>query len=506
MSRRCLISINAPSGRRTRHAHGVLCMLIGAAAAAIAAITLSETLPPRALAATQPGLGPSSVADIVERLQGAVVNISTEQAPKTAPSGPAPQVPEGSPLEELFEDFLNRRQGDGAKRVNSLGSGVVIDPAGLVVTNNHVIEGAEEIFVNFPDGGKLKVVEIVGRDPKVDLALLRVEPKKPLQAVSFGDSAKMRVGDWVMAIGNPFGLGGSVTVGIISATRRDINAGPYDEFIQTDAAINRGNSGGPLFNMAGEVIGINTAIISQTGGSIGIGFAVPSNIVAQVVDQFRRFGEARRGWLGVRIQTVNEEIAESLGLKTTGGALIASVTPDGPAARAGIRLGDIVLTYDGQQVTAMRGLPKLVAQTEIGREVEITLWRGGEIIKVKAVIEKLDEGHAAEKTRKSEVKPETDLILGLALAPMSDELRSRFEIDSSITGVVVTDVAPGSEASERSIKPGDVILEVTNEKVATPQDIARRVEALRKLKRKTALLLLADAGGSMNYVAVPILK
>ncbi|MBC8050492.1 MAG: Do family serine endopeptidase [Chitinophagales bacterium] len=451
--------------------------------------------------------GPGSVADLAAQLQGSVVNISTEQIFKGVQNMPAPPQ-QGAPSEDFFEDFLDRQQrgGDGAKRVSSLGSGFVIDPKGYIVTNNHVIEGADDIYVNFTDGTKLKVVEVVGKDIKIDLALLRVEPKKPLTAVPFGDSGRIRVGDWVMAIGNPFGLGGSVTVGILSATRRDINAGPYDEFLQTDAAINRGNSGGPLFSMNGEVVGVNTAIISPTGGSIGIGFAVPSNTVSQVVAQLRKYGETRRGWLGVRIQTVGDDIAESVGLPLTGGALIASVTPEGPAAKAGIKVGDIILNFDGLDVTELRGLPRIVAQTEVGKQVEIKLWREGESKTLKARIERLDEGEVVPKVKKSEVKPNAQYVMGLALSPMTDELRSRFDIDKSINGLVVTEVDPSSEAGDKSIKPGDVILEVTNEKVVTPQDFAKRVRQLKELKRKTALLLLADAGGSMNFVAVPITK
>jgi serine protease Do len=459
-------------------------------------------------AVNDPEPGPKSVADIAARLQGAVVNISTEQAFRGV-QAPGLQGQQNPPTEDFFEDFLDRQQrggGEGAKRVSSLGSGFVIDPKGYVVTNNHVIEGADDIYVNFTDGTKLKVVEVVGRDIKIDLALLRVEPKKPLVAAPFGDSARMRVGDWVMAIGNPFGLGGSVTVGILSATRRDINAGPYDEFLQTDAAINRGNSGGPLFNMRGEVVGINTAIISPTGGSIGIGFAAPSNTVVQVLDQLRKFGETRRGWLGVRIQTVGDDIAESLGLSSTGGALVASVTPDGPAAKAGIKAGDIILKFDGADVTELRGLPRIVAQTEVGRQVDIKLWREGQVRTVKVRIERLDEGEAPPKPKKVEAKPAAQFVMGLSLAPMSDELRARYDIDKSINGLVVTEVDPSSEASDKSIKPGDVILEVTNEKVLTLQEFTKRVRQLRDLKRKTALLLLADATGAMNYVTVPIAK
>ncbi len=258
--------------------------------------------------------GPESVAGVAEGLQDTVVNISTTQTLKGSKEAPLGPGPKGSPFEEFFNDFFDEQDKEGlSRKVSSLGSGFVIDPSGLIVTNNHVIEGADEIIVNFTDGTKLKVTKILGHDPKTDLALLKVEPKQPIKAAKFGDSSKMRVGDWVMAIGNPFGLGGTVTVGIISATKRDINSGPYDDFLQTDAAINRGNSGGPLFNMDGEVIGVNTAIISPTGGSIGIGFAVPSNSAVQVVDQLKQFGETRRGWLGVHVQNVTGEIAASLG-------------------------------------------------------------------------------------------------------------------------------------------------------------------------------------------------
>jgi serine protease Do len=289
--------------------------------------------------------GPESVADIAEGLQDAVVNISTTQTLKGSSDNAQEGGPKGSPFEEFFNDFFDDQGGEAlSRKVSSLGSGFVIDPAGLIVTNNHVIEGADEILVNFTDGTSLKVTKILGHDPKTDLALLQVEPKKPLKAAAFGDSAKMRVGDWVMAIGNPFGLGGTVTVGVISATRRDINSGPYDDFLQTDAAINRGNSGGPLFNMDGQVIGVNTAIISPSGGSIGIGFAVPSNSAVQVVEQLKQYGETRRGWLGVHVQNITDEMAASLGLQEPKGALVAQVTPGSPAAAAGIQPSDVART------------------------------------------------------------------------------------------------------------------------------------------------------------------
>ena len=444
-------------------------------------------------------------------MQDAVVNISTTQTLKgsaeSTPSGPGPK---GSPFEEFFDDFFDDEEKDGPPRkVSSLGSGFVIDPSGLVVTNNHVIEGADEIIINFTDGSKLKVAKILGHDPKTDLALLKVEPKKPLKAITFGDSSKMRVGDWVMAIGNPFGLGGSVTVGIISATKRDINAGPYDDFLQTDAAINRGNSGGPLFNMDGQVIGVNTAIISPTGGSIGIGFAVPSNSAMQVLDQLKQYGETRRGWLGVHVQNVTDEIAVSLGLQEPKGALVAKVSPDSPAATAGIQPSDIILKFDGQAIDNMRSLPRAVAATAIGKSVDVELMRKGETVDLTVTVGRLPEDEDVQDSVKDDgeedlaPEPEREDLLGLSIAPLTEELRERFNIGKSVEGVVITEVKPNSPAAQKDVKPGEVIVEVTQEKVKQPQDVKTRVLAVQKSGRKSVLLLLSDAKGELRFVAVP---
>jgi serine protease Do len=454
--------------------------------------------------------GPDSVADVAEGLQDSVVNISTTQTVKgTAENAPGGSGPKGSPFEEFFDDFFDDQDSEGLPRkVSSLGSGFVIDPSGLVVTNNHVIEGADEIIINFIDGTKLKVIKILGHDPKTDLALLKVEPKKPLKAVTFGDSGKMRVGDWVMAIGNPFGLGGSVTVGIISATKRDINAGPYDDFLQTDAAINRGNSGGPLFNMEGQVIGVNTAIISPTGGSIGIGFAVPSNSAVQVLDQLKQYGETRRGWLGVQVQNVTDEIATSLGLQEPKGALVAKVSPDSPAAAAGLQPSDVILTFDGQPIENMRSLPRAVAATSIGKSVAVELLRKGRPMDLTVTVGRLPEGEEVEDAVKSEEtpatpEPEREDLLGLSIAPLTDELRERYKIGRTIEGVVITEVKPNSPAAQKDVKPGDVILEVTQEKVKQPQDVMARLQAVKKAGRRQVLLLLSDAKGELRFVAVP---
>ena len=453
--------------------------------------------------------GPRSVADLAEKLQDAVVNISTTQTVKGSQGIPLPKVPKGSPFEDFFEDFFNKQQRpDRPRRVSSLGSGFVIDPSGLIVTNNHVIEGADEIFVNFNNDTKLKVEKIVGTDSKTDIAILQVKPDKPLKALKFGDSAKMRVGDWVMAIGNPFGLGGTVTLGIISAKKRDINSGPYDEFIQTDAAINRGNSGGPLFDIEGNVIGVNTAIISPTGGSIGIGFAVPSNTATHVIKQLREFGETRRGWLGVRIQTVTDSIADSLGMDKPIGALVASVTPDSPAAKAGVEVGDVILKFDGSDVVSMRSLPRLVARTAIGKTVDLDILRNDKEMTLKVTIGKLpetQEAAAKEEKKEEAAEPEkTTTLLGLSISPLTGELRVKYKIDKDVKGVVITEVKPDSDAARKNIVEGNVIVEVKGAKVTSPDQVMKEVEATKKAGRKSVLLLIADAKGDLRFVAVAV--
>jgi serine protease Do len=468
--------------------------------------------------------GPASVAPVAEKLLDAVVNISTNQTLKGSEGAPLPKVPKGAPFEEFFEDFFDRKggRGPGDRKVSAQGSGFVIDgKEGLIVTNNHVIEGADEIIINFADGSKLKVDKVLGKDSKTDLALLKVTPKKPLAQVPFGASGKMKVGDWVMAIGNPFGLGGSVSVGIISAKQRDINTGPYDDYLQTDAAINKGNSGGPLFNMDGEVIGVNTAIISPTGGSIGIGFAVPSDAATIVVDQLRQFGETRRGWLGVNVQSITDDLAEAYGLKENVGALVASVAPEGPAAKAGILDGDVIVKFDGKDVTTMRGLPRLVSQTQIGKEVDVEFLRKGQRRTVRVAIGRLVEDAKAAPAKTSKrvnpksrggkgndkgggIRPPGQSLIGLVLAPLTDDLRSKHGLGPNVKGVVVVDVDPASPAAQRQIKAGDVIVEVAQEAVASIDDISKGIERVRTAGRNAVLLRVEDGKGDMRFVAVPI--
>jgi serine protease Do len=474
-------------------------------------------------AGSQTHHGPTSVAPLAEKLIDAVVNISTTQTVKGPEGAPLPRVPKGAPFEEFFEDFFNRKGGRSPadRKVSSLGSGFVVDgKEGIVVTNNHVIDGADEIIVNFNDGTKLKVEKILGKDTKTDLALLKVTPKKPLPAVPFGSSDRLKVGDWVMAIGNPFGLGGSVTVGIISAKQRDINSGPYDDYLQTDAAINKGNSGGPLFNMDGEVIGVNTAIISPTGGSIGIGFAVPSDTATVVIDQLRQFGETRRGWLGVKIQSITEDLAEAYGVKENTGALVASVTVDSPAAKAGIQDGDVILKFDGKDVTTMRGLPRLVAQTPIGKDVDVELLRKGNRTHLKVAVGRLVEeeepvksatkeapkgkGKAKDRDKATPPAASRSSLIGLVLSPLSDELRTKHSIGKDMKGVIVLEVDPASPAAEKGVKVGDVIVEVAYEAVTSLDDISKSVDKVKKAGRKNVLLRLEDGKGDMRLVAVPV--
>ena len=462
------------------------------------------------LSAAQARSAPASFADLAAALSPAVVNISTTQIRKVRQRRPQqmPKLPPGSPFEKFFRDFFERNQ----RRSTSLGSGFVIDAGGLIVTNNHVIEGADEIRVRFHDNTTAKAT-VVGRDPKVDIALLRVKTKKKLVAVPWGDSERLRVGDWVLAIGNPFGFGGTVTAGIVSARQRDINAGPYDDFIQTDASINRGNSGGPLFNMDGEVVGINTAIISPSGGSIGIGFSIPSALARPVIEQLRKFGRTKRGWLGVRIQTVTREIAESLGLKKASGALVASVTEKGPAAVAGLRQGDIILRLDGKDITRMRELPRIVAETAIGRSVDVVLWRDGRRKTLRVRIGELKEG--AVKTAKVTSGPgvgssgpskRTIEMLGLELSILTKDLRARYGLPDETKGVIVTGVTPDSIAAGKGLRAGDVIVEAGQKEVTQPDQVRKKVLAAKRSGRRSILLLVQRGSAPPRFLALKIDK
>ncbi|GGK46501.1 DegQ family serine endoprotease [Salinarimonas ramus] len=449
---------------------------------------------------------PESFADLVDRVMPAVVNI---QAATTAEVEERfmPQLPPGTPFEDLFEEFFNRR-GEGAPRMprrsNSLGSGFIIDPSGIVVTNNHVIGDADEIEVVFADGTTYDA-EVIGTDSAIDIAVLKIESDVPFPSVPFGDSEEMRIGDWVVAIGNPFGLGGSVSAGIVSARARDIASGPYDNYIQTDAAINRGNSGGPLFNMRGEVVGINTAILSPTGGSVGIGFSIPTSTALPVIEQLQEFGETRRGWLGVRIQSVDETTADALGLDEARGALVAGVDPDGPASAAGIEMGDVIVSFDGVEVESSRDLPRIVANTPVGKEVAVEVVRDGEPVTIDVTIARLQEtAEAADVTGPTEEDAPVAVreALGMELSEITEELRARFSIADDVEGVVVTEVDPLSAASERRIQPGNVILEVGQEPVASPAEVAERLQELRAEGRRSALLLVSDADGEVRFVAL----
>ncbi|MZR32067.1 Do family serine endopeptidase [Sneathiella sp. DP05] len=451
---------------------------------------------------------PDSFADLVETLSPAVVNISTTQTVKS-PSGGFPKLPEGHPFEDFFKEFGNRdKNGEQRERkATSLGSGFVIDAKdGYVITNNHVIDGAEEIKVIFKDGESVAAT-LVGTDPKTDIAVLKVDPEEyPLVDVGWGDSDKSRVGDWVLAIGNPYGLGGTVTAGIISARGRDIRSGPYDDYIQTDASINKGNSGGPLFNMDGEVIGINTAIFSQSGGSIGIGFSVPSELAIPVVEQLIEFGKTSRGWLGVVIQPVTEEIAEGLDLKDTDGVLVAGVPEDGPAFKAGIKAGDVILKFNGETVSEPRELSRLVAESKVGSKVTVDLWRSGKTVTKEVTLGELEKAETA-MANGSSTPSSTDKVelLGMELALVNDRMREQFNMGPDASGVVVTDVDPNSEAAEKGIRPGDIVAEAQLEPVSSPEQMKDRIAEIQETDKKSVLLLL-KRGDNSRFIALKLNK
>ena len=451
---------------------------------------------------------PESLAPLAEKISPSVVNITTSTTVEGR-TGPQGIVPEGSPFEDFFREFQDRNndEGDRPRRSSALGSGFVISEDGYVVTNNHVIESADEITIEFFSGEEL-VAKVIGTDPKTDIALLKVEASQPLPFVSFGDSNAARVGDWVIAMGNPLGQGFSVSAGIVSARNRALS-GTYDDYIQTDAAINRGNSGGPLFNMDGEVIGVNTAILSPNGGSIGIGFSMASNVVTRVIDQLKEFGETRRGWLGVRIQDVTDDVADAMGLKKAVGALITDV-PEGPAREAGLKTGDVIKSFDGVEVADTRGLVRQVGNSPVGATVRVTVLRDGKTQTIKVVLGRREDADGAvpaamdeNADEGTEAEPQSTMLMGLTLTPLSDALRAELGADDGTTGLAVADVDQTSEAYEKGLRMGDIITEAGQEKVTSISDLEARIAAAKDAGRKS-LLLLVRRGGDPRFVALSL--
>lgn len=447
---------------------------------------------------------PESLAPLAEQISSSVVNITTSTVIEGR-TGPQGIVPEGSPFEDFFREFQDRDgPGDRPRRSSALGSGFVISEDGYIVTNNHVIEGADEINIEFFSGEKL-TAELIGTDPNTDIALLKVEAEAPLPHVPFGDSDTARVGDWVVAMGNPLGQGFSVSAGIVSARNRALS-GTYDDYIQTDAAINRGNSGGPLFNMDGEVIGVNTAILSPNGGSIGIGFSMASNVVTRVVDQLQEFGETRRGWLGVRIQDVTDDIAEAIGLENTAGALVTSV-PDGPAKESGIQDGDVILNFAGVAVEDTRGLVRQVGNSPVGETVRVVVFRDGETVTLRVTLGRREEAEGAVPAvatpDNAPAEPETKDVLGLTLSTLTDELREQLGADADQEGLAVVEVDETSEAFEKGLRAGDIITEAGQQKVNSIGEFETRLDDVQEAGRKSLLLLVRRAGDP-RFVALSL--
>lgn len=450
---------------------------------------------------------PDSFSAVVQKLSPAVVNIVAQQAQGAAAATAVPS-PVASPKNSALGDWLDkRRQETETGKSQSVGSGFLIDSHGLIVTNNHVVDRAENITVTLHNGSQLAAF-VVGVDVKTDLALVKVDTKVPLPSVAWGDSDTADVGDWVVAIGNPYGLGGSVTAGIISARNRELNIGSYDDFIQTDAAINTGNSGGPLFNMQGDVIGVNSALMSPSGGSIGIGFAITSNLARSVIADLRKYGEVRRGWIGVRVQTVSSEIAQSLAMKEPKGALVAVVTPNGPAERAGILIGDLILRFDGKEIPDMRTLPRVIADAPIGKPVVLDVWRAGQLLKVKVEVERLAEGGQRQASvanpsvaKASQADVSRSDKLGLSLGPLNDDVRRRFSIPARVVGAAVLGVEPGSAASLGGIIPGDVLFQIASKTVSDPAQAVSLFSA-GGLKPGTPVLIGLSRRGKVLFKAL----
>jgi serine protease Do len=487
------LALRAEETRKQGMARGLTALVLAAA------LVLGQAMQLEARGA------PESFADLADTISPAVVNITTSTTVAAA-AETGPQVPEGSPFEEFFRDFMDRngRGESRPRRSEALGSGFVISEDGYIVTNNHVIDKADEIEIEFFSGKRLEA-KLIGTDPKTDIALLKVESDEPLPFVPFGNSDLMRVGDWVIAMGNPLGQGFSVSAGIISARGRALS-GTYDDYLQTDAAINRGNSGGPLFNMDGQVIGVNTAILSPTGGSIGIGFSMASNVVTKVVDQLREFGETRRGWLGVRIQDVTPDVAEAMGLASTNGALITDV-PDGPAKDAGMMAGDVIISFDGEDVSDTRELVRRVGEAPVGEAVRVIVMRDGATQTLSVVLGRREtaEGEASPAAEATPPEPTTAEVLGLTVSPLSSEDAETLGMPAGSEGLAITGVDEVSEAYAKGLRTGDVITEVGQQKVTSISDLQARIKEAEEAGRKSLLLLIRRAGDP-RFVALSIEK
>ncbi len=454
-------------------------------------------------------------SELAEELIPSVVSVSVMISRESINQPRAPQFPPGSPFEDFFKDFFERRgvppRGSPAPRQRrnetAMGSGFIIDDSGLIVTNNHVIANASSITVVLYDGTSLQA-KLLGSDAKTDLALLKVETDIKLKKVDWGNSDSVKVGNWAMAIGNPFGLVNTVTVGIVSARARDINAGPFDDFIQTDASINRGNSGGPLFNLKGEVIGVNTAIYSPSGGSVGIGFAIPSALAKTVVSQLNKHGRTIRGWLGVRIQMVTEDLADSLGLDRAYGALVASTIPDSPAEKAGIKAGDIILEFNNKEVTEMRKLPRLVAESEVNKSVKIVLWRNEKrkIINITIAEMKEETTTKASMEKENSNEPKEDFIksLGIRITNITKDIRLRQNIPSEINGLLITNVEQNTDAERKGLRPGDIIQEINQNPVSNISEFKKIINVIETSKK--GVLLLVNRQGNINFYALKLIN
>ena len=443
---------------------------------------------------------PNSFADLAEKLMPSVVNISTTQTVVTR-SNPFPnfQFPPGSPFEDMFKEFGTPQE----RQSSALGSGFIIDEKGIVVTNNHVIEGAEDIVVQV-NGEKKFNAKVIGADPLSDIAILKIDSKESFLPVKFGDSDKARIGDWVMAIGNPFGLGGTVTSGIISARNRSIGLSRYEDYIQTDASINSGNSGGPLFDMNGDVIGINTAILGRSG-NVGIGFSIPSNSAKIVIDQLIKFGETKRGWLGVRIQDVTKEIAEVENLDEPRGALVASVAPNSPSEKAGVKSGDIILEFNGERIRQMKELPIIVARTEVGKKVKVKIWRNKKEVTKTITLGRLETSEDFKITKKKEAKPEETIIenLKIKVRKLSDEdIKSR-KLPNQTNGLVITSIEKDSPLIG-SIEINSIILEAQKQKIRVAEDLDQILKQVLKSNQKTILLVIYNSQNQKRYIGIKL--